>query len=87
MPGDPRVRAGVEWRRVDGRVVAMDVETGDCVALNRTGAALWEAVVGGADAERLARVLVERFDVAEATARADVDSFLGALRARGLLEE
>jgi hypothetical protein len=87
MASELRVRSGVEWRQVDGRIVAMDVASGDCVALNRTGAALWPALVGGADEDQLARVLVTTFGIDEERARTDIRAFLAALRARALLAD
>jgi hypothetical protein len=87
MGADPRVRADVEWREVEGRVVVMDVATGSCVALNRTGAALWRALVAGASEDGLAGVLADGFGIDLARARGDVGSFLEALRARGLLAD
>ncbi len=82
---DIRVRPDVEWREVEGRIVAMDVRTADCVALNRTGTRLWSAVVEGTSVEQLATALVEAFGLEEEAARRDVDAFVEALRARDLL--
>jgi hypothetical protein len=82
-----RLRAGVEWRTLEGRVVAMDVANGHCIALNRTGAALWADLVEGTNEERLVSLVTEKFEVDAERARADVDAFLAALRARGYLEK
>jgi hypothetical protein len=76
---------GLEWREVDGQVVVVDSQQSECFAVNRTGRLLWPQLEAGATRGELIETLTARFDVAEATAAADVDAFLAALAARGLL--
>jgi Coenzyme PQQ synthesis protein D (PqqD) len=81
-----RLRPGsVEWREVDGEVVAVDLWTSEYLAINRTGAVVWRALDGGATREQLVERLVEGFDVKPGAARRDVDEFVAVLAARGLL--
>ncbi len=79
-------RQALEWREVDGEVVALDLETARYVATNRTGAVLWGELADGATREALVATLVSRWSLDEARAAADVDAFLALLRERGLLE-
>jgi hypothetical protein len=80
-----RLREGVEWRLVDGEVLALDTASSTFLNANRTGAVLWSALAaGGTRAELVAR-LVHAFDVDEEVAGRDVDDFLGALAVQGLL--
>jgi hypothetical protein len=82
-----RLRADrVTWRQVEDEVVVLDVDTSSYVGLNPSGALLWERLEEGATTEELSSVLSERFGLALDVARADVEAFVGGLRARGLLE-
>jgi hypothetical protein len=82
-----RLRPGsVEWREIDGEIVALEVESSTYLASNRTGAAIWQRLVDGATADQLAGELVTLWNIDRARARSDVDLFLGELEARGVLE-
>jgi hypothetical protein len=84
--GTLRLRPGsVEWREVEGEIVAVDVQTSEYLAINRTGAVLWRALDAGATADQLTERLVDGFDVERAAARRDVNEFVALLAARGLL--
>jgi hypothetical protein len=84
--GAVRLRPGaVEWREVEGEIVAVDVQTSEYLVINRTGAVLWRALEAGATADQLAGRLVDRFDVERGAARRDVDEFVATLASRGLL--
>ena len=76
----------LEWREIEGEIVALDGRASEYIAVNRTGAALWPDLLAGATREDLVARLVESFDVEEATAGRDVDAFLDVLRERDLLE-
>jgi Coenzyme PQQ synthesis protein D (PqqD) len=83
-----RLREGaVHWRRVEGRIVAIDVPSREYLALNATGSCLWPALAEGATVPALVDILVERFEVEEARAAEDIGALLDDLRGRGLLEE
>jgi hypothetical protein len=77
---------GIEWREIDGEIVALDVAASRYLAGNRTAAALWPKLVEGASRDEFVRELTARFDVDAETAGRDLDSFLRGLDARGLLE-
>src|SRR6476469_3745613 len=75
----------LEWRAMEGEVLALDSATQRYLATNRTGTVLWAALVEGATREQLVELLRERFDVDEASAARDVDAFVARLRDEGLL--
>ena len=76
----------VEWREVEGEVIAVDVRTSEYLAVNQTGAVLWGALRDGATRGQLADRLVARFEVEPEVAASDVEEFLSVLEQRGLLE-
>jgi Coenzyme PQQ synthesis protein D (PqqD) len=77
---------GLSWREVDGELVAVDVESSTYLGANPSGMILWQALAQGATREELVARLVEEFGIASERAATDVDAFLEALDARGLLE-
>jgi len=79
------VPAAVEWREVNGEIVALDVRAAEYIAVTGSGAGLWPSLAAGATHAELIALLVDRYDVDEATAAADVTAFLEALAARGLV--
>lgn len=76
----------VEWRLVDDEVVALDLSTARYLATNRTGAVLWEELAAGTTREALVGRLADTWALDPERAAADVDAFLAALDAHGLLE-
>jgi hypothetical protein len=74
---------------LDGEAVVLDVPNSTYFGLNRTAAALWSALTRGATHEELVAELAPAG--ADAPLRAqisrDVEDFLAALRAEGMLEE
>ena len=87
---------GVLARRIAGEVVLIPLNSksaapgrkaADLFVLNETGERLWEWLDGSADAERLARNLIEEFEVTEEVAREDVQAFLDAMFGIGAIEQ
>lgn len=78
---------GLKWREIEGEMVAVDVRTSTYLSANPSGMALWEPLAAGTSREALVATLVEAFGIDRARAAADVDAFLGELRARDLLED
>ena len=76
----------LEWREVEGEVVALDMREDLYLAVNRTGALLWAELTSGATPERLTSLLVERFELDRERAVADTEAFLSNLAQRDLLE-
>ena len=83
---DVKLREGaLEWREVEGEIVALDLRTSTYLAVNRTGAALWPALVAGSTREELAQRLVESFDVSRDVATEHHEAFLETLADHDLL--
>ena len=76
----------LEWREVDGEVVALDLRASTYFAVNHTGAAIWPRLVAGATHAELVTEIRDRYDVADADAARHVDEFLDSLREKDLLE-
>lgn len=76
----------VDWREVEGQVVALDRAGSVYLAINQAGAALWPAIVQGATRSQLVQILLDTFDVEAVRASADVDAFVTNLSERHLLE-
>jgi len=78
-------RDAVEWRRIEGEVVAIDLERSVYLAVNGSGALLWELLAKGTTRATLVDRLVEIFGIEEHRAEEDVDRFLTELERRRLL--
>lgn len=86
-----RIKEGLVLREVAGRAVVIPVgdaskELSGMIKLNATGRLVWEGVAAGRTAGEIAAEMMDRFEVDEATARADVDSFVSKMSEAGLLE-
>jgi hypothetical protein len=85
--GTVRLRPdALDWRDVEGEVVAIDRRTANYLAVNPSGARLWSALSAGASRAELVGILVDAFELERDRAEADVDEFLGELRGLDLLE-
>jgi len=60
---------------------------GGALMLNGCGVVLYKALEKGADRAQLIAALLEKYDVDEATAGADVDATLEDFRQAGILED
>jgi hypothetical protein len=78
-------RDAVEWRRIEGEVIAIDLGRSVYLAVNGSGALLWELLAQGATRATLVDRLVETFGIEEHRAEEDVDRFLTELERRRLL--
>ena len=81
-----RLRQGdLDWREVEGELVALDLRDSRYLAVNRTGQVLWTALAEGATRDQLVERLIEAFGIDDARAAADVDAFTAELESRDLL--
>ena len=64
---------------LEGEAVLLHMGTKRYFRLNRTGAHIWKALEGGADAEAIAESLVSAFEVELAEAQASVATLLNEL--------
>ncbi len=78
--------SGLEWRSVEGEVVALDLPAELYLGVNRTGSLLWQALAQGATQEELVQRLVTEYEVRHADAERDVTRFIASLQERGVLE-
>ena len=86
---EPRLRLRadkIEWREVEGEVIALDQKASLYLAGNATATLLWRALSAGATRGDLVSILTETFGIDRQRADADVDAFLADLRSRGLLD-
>jgi coenzyme PQQ synthesis protein D (PqqD) len=77
----------LDWRAVEGEVVALDRRTSNYLAVNSAGAKLWEALASGASRDQLIELLVADFTIAREVAERDTDAFLQMLSEQDLLLE
>ena len=77
----------LEWREVEGEIVAVDLRRSVYLAVNPTGAMLWGDLVHGSTRQALIGRLLERCEIDRGRAEHDVGAFLDALREQDLLEQ
>jgi hypothetical protein len=82
-----RVRPdAVEWRNVDGEIVALDLRRAVYLTINPSGTKLWPALLEGATREQLVRGLSEEWGISAEQAAEDVDRFVRELADQDLLD-
>jgi hypothetical protein len=79
--------SGLEWRAVEGEVVALDMSESAYLAVNESGRRLWEELASGTTRAALVDLLVESYALDRDRAEQDVDTFVAALAQRGLLQQ
>lgn len=77
----------ITWREIDGDLVILDLRTSTYLTTNASGALLMRELTEERSNEDLVDALMREFDLEQARAQSDVDSFLEALRGGGLLEQ
>ena len=77
----------LEWRRVDGEVIAVDLDASTYLSANESAAPLWEALAEGTTRDDLVDRLVDTYGIDRDLAARDVDDFLGELSEHQLLDE
>jgi hypothetical protein len=83
-----RLREGaIEWREVEGEIVALDLDRSEYIAVNRTGAAIWPLLAEGASRDQLSARLVTEYGIDQESAARDVDAFVESLSERDLLAQ
>ena len=86
-----QLKSGFILRKIGNQIMAVPVgprtsEIHGMIALSESGELLWNALVNGADEDRLAELLTENYEVDMSTALDDVRAFLKGLDEQGALE-
>jgi hypothetical protein len=81
-----RLRRTLEWREVEGEIVALDLDKSVYLAANASGAVMWRMLSEGTTREALVEALVANYGIEVAAAQGDVDTFIGELDAQDCLE-
>lgn len=87
-----KLKKGFIMRELAGRYVVLPVG-GDpdgfqgMIQMNKTGAFLWETLSTERTKEELVQLVLEKYNVDEETAEADVDVFVKNLSEKGIIEE
>ncbi len=79
-------------RVIDDQAVLMPLRDGGAgqdfiYTLNDVGAAIWQLIEPGRDADEIGRLIAQEFDVSVERATEDVGAFLDLLVAKGLIGE
>jgi Coenzyme PQQ synthesis protein D (PqqD) len=80
-------QSDLEWREVEGEIVALDLRDSSYLAINATGAPIWSVLATGCSREELIEILTSAHGIERGRAEADLERFLEELRAQDLLVE
>jgi len=80
-------KTDLQWRAVEGEVVALDLRGSQYLGINDSGAVLWDMLAAGTTRAALANHLAASYDLDLETAELHADAFLDQLRAQDLLDE
>ena len=86
-----KVKSDFLLKKIAGSYVVVPIRTravdfSGIIKLSDSGAFLWKLLEEGATREELIAKLLDKYEVDEATASADVDRFIGKLEEADLLE-
>jgi hypothetical protein len=70
---------------VDGELVALDLDKGNCFGMDRIGSAIWEIAAQPVTLGEIADALTARFEVGREQCLSDVAPFVDELLTEGLL--
>ena len=87
-----KIKEGYLLREVAGSSVVIplgksSLDFNGMITLSETGAFLWKKLEQGADESALVAALLEEYDIDEATAKSDINSFIEKLRSAELVTE
>lgn len=78
----------IAYRVIDGDALIVETSEGEenkLLILNRVGTIIWESADGKCTVNAIIKKMCEKFEVGQAKARKDADSFIKELIDRGLL--
>jgi hypothetical protein len=89
MGGQPSAIAvdAVAWTELDDESVLLQTQTGLYFGLDAVGTDIWREVSDGTPEDEIVARLAARYDADPPQIRADLASFLVALRANGLIKD
>jgi hypothetical protein len=77
----------LEWREIDGELVALEADSSVYLAANPAATLLWRRLAEGATRAELCEALVSEYAIDHGLAERDVDAFLAQAREFQVLEE
>ena len=84
-----KIRDGYIVRKIGSKFYAVSVSQvsagGGMIALNETGAYIWDLMKDETDADTVAKALAEHYEIDLDTAKKDTDAFIGMLSEVGAL--
>lgn len=86
-----KIKSDFVMKKIAGSNVVVPIRTravdfSGIIKLSDSGAYLWEILTEGAERDELVAKLLDKYEVDEATASADVDRFVAKLKEADLLE-
>jgi len=81
----PQQNDDMAWRIVDDECIIVDPQGSQATVLNPVGARIWELMDGKKTVTTILEQILEEYDVAEETARADASQFVEELIQRNLV--
>jgi len=76
----------VPWRIIEGEAIVVDIDGGEIIHLNETGAVVWKNLDGKTDVSGIVDHVCEEFDVEKNIAETDVTEFLKTLTEKKVVE-
>ena len=76
----------LEWREIDGELVALEADSSLYLAANPAATLLWKRLATGATRAELCDALVSEYAIDRGLAERDVDAFLAQAREFQVLE-
>lgn len=86
QPGWLRLRPSVEWREVEGEIVALDLDRSVYLAANESGALMWRLLSQGVTHASLVDSLAQTYGLERSVAERDVAAFVEELDRQNCLE-
>ena len=80
-----RIKDTVVFREVDGDIVAMSLATGEYVGFDDVGSHIWRLIDQHGSLDRVREGLLRHYDIHENACRAELETFVAMLHARGLV--
>ncbi len=85
IPAKLTIPAHVVFQEIDNELVLLDLNQGVYFGLKDVAKRCWELIAAQQDLPSIVATLLEEFDVAEATLKADVETLMADFTAHGLV--